>query len=221
MIAVTGAPNHRSTAAARAAPSLPDPSFSMPTVGAPQPATGITRSSSASSSRSHDVDGAVSVDRRPRLQDDRLDVAPAAGPEDRAPLREVLQIRCRQSHLRMLAYGTTMPRMQMPAPTERALEAMHAIGDDLADRGVIRGKMFGVPSLKAGGKVLCSAWNDELVVKLPPSTLAEALALSGAEHFEPMAGRAMKEWAQVPYSHRKRWPTFVEASLAYVTGGAA
>ena len=136
-------------------------------------------------------------------------------------MREVLQIRCLQSHLRMLAYRTTMPRMQMPAPTERALEAMHAIGDDLADRGVTRGKMFGVPSLKAGGKVLCSAWNDELVVKLPPSMLAEALALSGAEHFEPMAGRAMKEWAQVPYSHRKRWPGFVRASLVYVTGGSA
>jgi hypothetical protein len=114
-----------------------------------------------------------------------------------------------------------MPRMAMPAPTERALDAMHAIGDDLADLGVIRGKMFGVPSLKAAGKVLCSAWDDALVVKLPPSTLADALALSGAAHFEPMAGRPMKEWAQVPYAHRKRWPTLVEASLAYVAGGAA
>ncbi len=121
----------------------------------------------------------------------------------------------------MLAYGATMPRMPMPAPTERALDAMHAIGDDLADRGVVRGKMFGVPSLKAGGKVLCSAWEDALVVKLPAPTLADALALSGAEHFEPAAGRPMKEWAQVPYSHRTRWPTFVEASLGYVTGGAA
>ena len=114
-----------------------------------------------------------------------------------------------------------MPRMQMPAPTERALQAMYAIGDDLAARGVIRGKMFGVPSLKAGGKVLCSAWEDALVVKLPPPTLAEALALSGAEHFEPMAGRAMKEWAQVPYAHRKRWPGLVEVSLGYVLGGSA
>ena len=114
-----------------------------------------------------------------------------------------------------------MPPMAMPAPTERALDAMYAIGDDLEDRGVVRGKMFGVPSLKAGGKVLCSAWGDALVVKLPPSTLADALALSGAEHFDPAAGRPMKEWAQVPYSHRKRWHVFVEASLGYVAGGAA
>jgi len=110
--------------------------------------------------------------------------------------------------------------MQMPAPSERAVEAMHTIGDDLADRGVVRGKMFGVPSLKAGGKVLCSAWEDALVVKLPPPALTEALALSGAERFEPMAGRAMKEWAQVPYAHRKRWPALVDASLGYVSGGA-
>jgi len=111
--------------------------------------------------------------------------------------------------------------MQMPNPTDRALDVMHAIGDDLAPLGVTRGKMFGVPSLKAGGKVLCSAWDDDLVVKLPPMQLAEALALSGAKRFEPTAGRAMKEWAQVPYTYRKRWLAFVEASLGYVTGGTA
>jgi hypothetical protein len=113
-----------------------------------------------------------------------------------------------------------MRRMDMPRPTARTLKAMHAIGDELASRGVTRGTMFGVPSLKAGGKVLCSAWDDALVVKLPPVTLTQALALSGAERFEPMAGRAMKEWAQVPYAHRKHWPGFLEASLGYVTGSA-
>jgi hypothetical protein len=114
-----------------------------------------------------------------------------------------------------------MPRMHMPSPTDRSLEAMQAIGNDLASIGVTRGKMFGVPSLKAGGKVLCSAWDDGLVVKLPPPELAEALALSGAERFEPTAGRVMKEWALVPYSHRKRWPALIEASLGYVTRGTA
>ena len=121
----------------------------------------------------------------------------------------------------MLAHGTTIPRMRMPSPTDRALEAMYAIGDDLTPLGVTRGKMFGVPSLKVGGKVLCSTWDDDLVVKLPPTQLLDALALSGAERFEPTAGRAMKEWAQVPYAHRRRWPAFVEASLDYVTGGTA
>lgn len=108
--------------------------------------------------------------------------------------------------------------MKMPDPSARALERMHEIGEDLADRGVKPGSMFGAPSLKAGKKVLCSVWADDLVVKLPPDDLAAALKLKGASHFEPMAGRAMKEWAQVPFTHAKRWPTLVEAALDYVGG---
>jgi hypothetical protein len=113
-----------------------------------------------------------------------------------------------------------MQRMQMPVPTDRALERMHAIGDELAPRGVTRGKMFGVPSLKANGKVLCSAWDDGLVVKLPPDALASTLALDGVALFEPAPGRAMKEWANVPYGYEQRWPELVDASYGYVIGGA-
>jgi hypothetical protein len=107
----------------------------------------------------------------------------------------------------------------MPAATDRALARMTEIGDDLADVGVKPGKMFGMPSLKLGTKVLCSVWGDDLVVKLPPEALEAALALTGADRFEPMAGRAMKEWAQVPFAHEKRWPELVEASLGYVGKG--
>jgi hypothetical protein len=108
--------------------------------------------------------------------------------------------------------------MKMPDPSARALERMRAIGEDLVDRGVKPGSMFGAPSLKAGKKVLCSVWADDLVVKLPPADLAAALELKGAASFEPMAGRAMKEWAQVPFAHAKRWPALVEAALGYVGG---
>lgn len=107
----------------------------------------------------------------------------------------------------------------MPEPSERALARMSKIGDDLAEAGVRPGKMFGVPSLKAGAKVLCSAWGDGLVVKLPPDVLEPTLALDGVERFEPMPGRAMKEWARVPFAHGDRWPALVEASLDYVGKG--
>lgn len=107
----------------------------------------------------------------------------------------------------------------MPAATDRALARMTEIGGDLAGVGVRRGKMFGVPSLKLGAKVLCSAWGDDLVVKLPPEALDTALALKGAERFEPMAGRAMKEWARVPFAHQARWLQLVEASVGYVGKG--
>ncbi len=111
-----------------------------------------------------------------------------------------------------------MAGVKMPDPSARALERMRTIGEDLADRGVKHGSMFGAPSLKAGTKVLCSVWADDLVVKLPPDDLTAALKLKGASHFEPMAGRAMKEWAQVPFAHAKRWPALVEAALDYVGG---
>lgn len=107
----------------------------------------------------------------------------------------------------------------MPAATDRALAAMAAIGDDLAGHGVTPGKMFGVPSLKAGGKLLCSVWGDDLAVKLPPGVLEPTLKLTGVARFSPMAGREMKEWAQVPYAHRKRWPDLVGAALGYIGKG--
>ena len=107
----------------------------------------------------------------------------------------------------------------MPEPSDRALVRMTEIGDDLAGRGVRPGKMFGVPSLKAGPKVLCSAWGDDLVVKLPPDVLASTLDLDGVHRFEPMVRRAMKEWAQVPFAHAERWPDLVAASLDYVGKG--
>jgi hypothetical protein len=115
-----------------------------------------------------------------------------------------------------------MPAMaapSMPEPSERVLARMTEIGEDLAGQGVTPGKMFGVPSLKAGSKVLCSAWGDDFVVKLPPKDLAATLELKDVALFEPMAGRAMKEWAQVPFAHAKRWPGLVEASLGYVGEG--
>ncbi len=107
----------------------------------------------------------------------------------------------------------------MPSATARALARMTEIGEDLAHHGVMPGKMFGVPSLKAGGKLLCSVWGDDLAVKLPPDVLEPTLALAGVEHFEPMAGRAMKEWAQVPFAHEAGWSDLVAAALGYVGKG--
>jgi hypothetical protein len=111
--------------------------------------------------------------------------------------------------------------MAMPDPSERAVREMHAIGDGLADRGIERGSMFGTPALKAGTKVVCNVWGDDLVVKLPPAELDAALRLKGAVRFAPMPARPMKEWAQVPFSHAKRWPALVEAAVGYVGGPGA
>ena len=68
-------------------------------------------------------------------------------------------------------------------------------------RGVERVKMMGYPSLKHAGKLLACFVRDEeaMVFKLADQQEREAaLALEGAHLFEPMAGRAMKEWVVVP-----------------------
>ena len=81
---------------------------------------------------------------------------------------------------------------------------------------VVLSKMFGVPCLKRNGKVVACAWKGGgLTVKLVDQGVREgALALAGAELFDPGMGRRMKEWVLVPATHRERWDDLVEDALA-------
>jgi hypothetical protein len=42
------------------------------------------------------------------------------------------------------------------------------------------------------------ALSEDLVVKLGPARVSELVQEGSAQPFEPMPGRAMKDWAQVP-----------------------
>jgi hypothetical protein len=91
------------------------------------------------------------------------------------------------------------------------------IADDLAARNpsVQLGKMFGMPTIKAGGKAIAGLYGEDMVFKLPDAAARErALALSGAHLFEPMAGRQMKEWVQVPAAQAKAWRKLADEALA-------
>jgi hypothetical protein len=44
------------------------------------------------------------------------------------------------------------------------------------------------------------------------------LALPGAQLFEPMSDRPMREWVQVPWSAAVRWPELARAALRTVRG---
>ncbi len=60
---------------------------------------------------------------------------------------------------------------------------------ELESAGVVRGSMFGTPCLKVG-KVLAGMFGDAMTFKLPPEPREKALALPGAELFDPgWAGR--------------------------------
>jgi hypothetical protein len=79
------------------------------------------------------------------------------------------------------------------------------------------GKMFGALCMKTpNGKSAAMIWRDHLVVKLNRNSLNEALNLSGAKIFEPMEGRPMKEWVQIPFIHKDRWKEYTLLSIKLV-----
>ena len=80
------------------------------------------------------------------------------------------------------------------------------------------GKMFGALCFKApSGKSAAMYWKECLVVKLEAKDVAVAMKLKGAKHFDPMGGRPMKEWVQIPFVHSKEWKSFSEKAMKYIT----
>ena len=81
---------------------------------------------------------------------------------------------------------------------------------------VVAGAMFGMPCAKVAGKAFMGAYGGGVVFKLDPAARERALALAGAEPFDPMGGRPMREWVVVPSAHQATWPELAEAALAKV-----
>jgi hypothetical protein len=73
----------------------------------------------------------------------------------------------------------------------------HSIGAAL--KGAESGKLFGKSCFKSQGKAFLCFFQNEMVFKLTGPAHAEALAIPGAQLFDPSGkGRPMKEWVQVP-----------------------
>lgn len=104
------------------------------------------------------------------------------------------------------------------SPTSPATkDAFIAIAAAMASEGVASSTMFGMPSLKTGGKAFLGVFGDALVFKLTGGEHAGALKLHGVTLFDPSGmGRPMKEWVVVPSAHRKRWSALADAAFAYV-----
>jgi hypothetical protein len=93
--------------------------------------------------------------------------------------------------------------------------------DEVASRHgeVEHGKMFGMPAVMAAGKAVAGFFKDHMIFKLPePNALEQALELEGAHLFEPMEGRAMKEWVAVPAVHAAEWEPLLETALRLRAG---
>lgn len=88
----------------------------------------------------------------------------------------------------------------------------HQLSEKIED--VKPGKMFGAHCLKTpNGKAAAMFWKDYLVVKLQGEDWKEAMSLDGAQLFDPMDGRPMKEWVQIPFDYKDKWLKFVQISV--------
>ena len=78
-------------------------------------------------------------------------------------------------------------------------DAFRVLLDELqADPRVAGGMMFGHRAAKLASKVFCIDFDGELVVKLGAERVQELAAEGTATVFDPMGGRPMTGWAQVP-----------------------
>ena len=91
----------------------------------------------------------------------------------------------------------------------------------VATEPATQGKMFGMPCLKIGGKAFAGLSHNVMVFKLPVPEHTRALALSGAQFFDPSGrGRPMKEWVEVPIEHASLWLELARAAARYVAESA-
>lgn len=79
-----------------------------------------------------------------------------------------------------------------------------------------KGSIFGHKGLKVQGKVFVFYNEPNLVVKLKSEDVEEALKLKGAQNFDPMGGKPMKEWIEIPYNDNQQWFDYSIKGMAYV-----
>lgn len=98
-----------------------------------------------------------------------------------------------------------------------AEKSFNEVAAKRAEDGATVSQMFGMPSLKIKGKAFAGLYENNMVFKLSGESHAAALSEPGAKLFEPMKGRPMKEWVQVPHSSSKKWASFAEEAQHYVS----
>lgn len=90
----------------------------------------------------------------------------------------------------------------------------------LGDPRVTEANMFGMPTLKVGGKAFAGLWKKQLVVKIGVPRVQELLKAKAGKQFDPSGmGRPMKEWIAIKEpesSAKKKWLTLAEEAKAFV-----
>ena len=84
-------------------------------------------------------------------------------------------------------------RIKPPAPA-----LVELFGRLLPETGGDGRKMFGCPCGFIGGNMFMGLYEDRLFLRLSENDRAKLLAEEGAELFDPMGGRPMREYVVVP-----------------------
>lgn len=106
--------------------------------------------------------------------------------------------------------------------SERTLELFDELVEDLAGKGVTKGRIFSAPALMVGKKAIACLDGEAVAFKLGRDSElhAQALALDGASLFDPSRmKRPYKDWVLVPVAHADRWLEFAANSAP--SAGAA
>ena len=89
-----------------------------------------------------------------------------------------------------------------------------------ADPRVERRKMFGYPCAFINKNMFCGTFAKSIIARLPEEKRAQ-LIKKGWKQFEPMPGRAMKEYLVIPdevLKSRKEAQAILKDSLEYASG---
>jgi len=88
-------------------------------------------------------------------------------------------------------------------------------------KGSEESQMFGKPCFKVKGKAFVSFFENSMVFKLNSDVHKEALTLKGSHLFDPSGKkRPMKEWVQVPFTHKTKWESLAKEAFDYVKKSA-
>jgi len=97
-------------------------------------------------------------------------------------------------------------------------EETYFLATSTALKDAEKSQMFGKPCFKIKGKAFVCFFNNKMVFKLGGEFHKEALNLEGTQLFDPSGkNRPMKEWVQIPFSHKDSLKKFAEQSLIYVS----
>ncbi|MCI4326992.1 MAG: TfoX/Sxy family protein [Thermoplasmata archaeon] len=84
----------------------------------------------------------------------------------------------------------------MPKPAAETVAAFDSLVPKVA--GVTRRLVFGQPAVFVDGNMFFSVFGNHLIVRLSEADRASALKDLGAIAFEPMPGRPMREYVELP-----------------------